>query len=273
MFRPLRSLLVVLMLASSSLGAGTVTLSLTSPSDGMLLPAGSPVAWTITAWVSTGDNLGLAMIAVDLKQDPANPALFDILPAQGVPAGMACFDRAAGISNPPPPGQGSGYTGTPVGTVGERDLAQIGGAQNVFGAAFEGIGTDVDVDQGVGQGPQGQIIAAGVLTAPSAPGSYAFSIENVIANTLTEVNPAPQWSTVGPATPTISTGTIAFDVCRGGDVNGDSYVTEADIEPFVEYLVGLQTPSEPARCACDMNADGVLDGADVQPFVAALLTS
>jgi hypothetical protein len=266
-------MLTVLLLVSTAYGAGTVTLSLTSPSNGLLLPPGSSVAWTITASVSSGDNLGLAMISVDLAQSASNPAFFDIPPAQGVPSGMACFDRSGGISNPPPGGQASGYCGTRVGTAGQRNLVQIGGAQNVFGASFGGIGTDVDVDQGIGQGPQGQVIAAGVLTAPSAPGSYTFSIQNAIANTLTQVNPAPQWSVVGPAAPTITGGTISFDVCRAGDANGDSYVTEGDIEPFVLFLTGLQTPSAAARCSCDMNADGILDGEDIQPFVEALLAS
>jgi len=265
--------LVILSLASAAHGEGAATLSLTSPSSGLLLPPGSSVEWTITAWVSTGDNLGLAMVSVDLVQDPGNPALFDIPPAQGVPTGMACFDRTAGVSNPPPPGHVSGYCGTPVGSAGQRNLVQIGGAQNVFGAAFGGIGSDVDVDQGIGQGVQGQAIATGVLTAPSAPGSYAFSIQNALVNTLSEANPAPQWSVVGPATPTISPGMISFDVCRAGDANGDSYVTEADIEPFVEFLTGLQTPSAAARCCSDMNADGVLDGEDIQPFVEALLAA
>lgn len=265
--------LVFLLLVSAVHGEGTVTLGLTSPSGGLLLPPGSSVEWTITARVSTGDNLGLAMISVDLVQNPGNPALFDIPPAQGVPAGMACFDRTAGISNPPPPGHISGYCGTPVGSAGQRNLVQIGGAQNVFGAAFGGIGSDVDVDQGIGQGTQDQVIATGVLTAPSAPGSYAFSIQNVVANTLSQVNPAPQWSAVGLATPAISPGTISFDVCRAGDINGDSQVNMADIEPLVEFLTGLQTPSAAARCRSDMNADGVLDGEDIQPFVEALLAA
>ncbi|HVP12187.1 MAG TPA: hypothetical protein VMV94_13500 [Phycisphaerae bacterium] len=271
MFRPFCSLIVVLMLASATPGAGTVTLALTSPSNGSLIPPGSSVEWTITAWVTSGDNLGLAMLAVDLTQNPANPALFDIPPAQGASAAMACFDRTAGVSNPLTPGPVSGYCGTPVGTPGQRNLVQIGGAQNVFGAAFAGVGTDVNVDPGIGQGPQGQVIATGVFTAPSAPGLYNFSIEHAIANTLNVVNPAPQWSVIGPAALVLSGSTISFQVCRGGDANGDQALTTADIAPFVDFLVGTQTPDAGARCSCDMNHDGILDGRDVEPFVAALL--
>jgi hypothetical protein len=271
MSRPFCSMIVTLLLASTALGAGTVTLTLTSPSDGTYVPPGSAVPWTITAWVSSGDNLGLAMIAVDLAQDPANPALFDIAPAQGVPDGMACFDRSTGVSNPLLPGMVSGYCGTPVGTSGQRNLLQIGGAQNVFGAAFAGIGSDVDVDQGIGQTTQGQVIATGVFIAPSAAGLYSFSIQNALANTLNTVSPPPQWSVVGPADLDASLDTISFQICRGGDANGDSSLTQADIEPFVEYMVGSQTPGDLARCACDMNHDGVLDGLDIQPFVQALL--
>ena len=238
MSRPLCSIIVILMLASAALGEGTATLTLTSPSDGTYVSPGAAVEWTITAWVSSGDNLGLAMIAVDLAQSPANAALFDIPPAQGVPDAMACFDRTAGISNPLLSGMVSGYCGTPMGAPGQRNLVQIGGAQNVFGAAFAGVGSDVYVDEGIGQAPQGQVIAAGIFTAPSAAGPYSFSIQNAIVNTLNAVNPPPQWSAVGPAALIVSAGTISFQICQGGDVNGDTALTQADIEPFVEYLVG-----------------------------------
>jgi hypothetical protein len=271
MSRPFCSIVAILMLASAASGAGTVTLSLTSPSDGGYVPPGATVQWAITAWVSSGDNLGLAMFAVDFVQDPANAALFDIPPAQAAPAEMVCFDRAAGISNPVPPGQVSGYRGTPVGVSGQRNLFQIGGSQNVFGAAFAGIGSDVDVDQGIGQASQGQVIATGVFTAPPTEGAYSFSIEGAIANTLNNVYPPPQWSVVGPAAAVILDSTISFQICRRGDVNGDSSLTPADVEPFVDYLVGSQTPDDRARCSCDMNHDGELDGSDIQSFVDALL--
>lgn len=271
MSRPVCSLIVILTLASAALGEGTVTLSLSSPSNGAFVPPGSTVEWTITAQVSSGDNLGLAMITVDLTQDPANAARFDIPTAQGVPEGMVSFDRPAGLSNPLASGSVSGYCGTPVGALGERNLAQLGGAQNVFGAAFGGVGLDVEVEPGVGQSPPGQVIAAGVFSVPSTAGSYSFFIQNALANTLDAVNPPPQWSIVGPAIVDASASTISFEVCQGGDANGDAALTDADIEPFVEYLVGQQTPDDRARCACDLNQDGMLDGRDIQPFVETLL--
>ncbi len=132
----------------------TVTFDLSSPSDGQEVVPGSIIQWTITATVSTDDNFGLALVAVDLVQDPFNPELFDIPP--GIPpAGMEDFDRPNGISNPDPGGPGSAYGGTQIGTPGAMDLAQIGGAQNTFGVIGDGIGLDTQVDSGVGQSPGG----------------------------------------------------------------------------------------------------------------------
>ena len=53
--------------------------------------------WTITATVSSGDNLGLALIYVDLVQDAGNPETFDLPPAPEVPPLMEGFSRPAEV--------------------------------------------------------------------------------------------------------------------------------------------------------------------------------
>jgi len=143
-----KTVAVVLALTAPTWAAGTVSFELTSPSHGSWVPIGGSVDWTIIVTVSSGDNLGLALVSIDLLQDPANPMLFDLPPADGIPDEMSCFDRSAGIANPVPEGFVSGYRGTPIGTAGQRNLVQIGGAQNTFGAEAGGIGLDVDVGPG-----------------------------------------------------------------------------------------------------------------------------
>ena len=172
----------------------TVTLDLSSPSDGTVVAPGQPVEWMITVTVSSDDNLGLAMVAVNLVQDASNPELIEIPPGNR-PSGMEDFDRPNGISNPKPGGSDSAYGGTPYGSPGAMDLLQIGGAQNTFGVVGDGIGLDTEVNAGVGQG-QGQVIATGWFEAPSTHGDYVFSLESAIANVLEEVYPTPQFSRV-----------------------------------------------------------------------------
>ena len=54
-----------------------------------------------------------------------------------------------------------------------------------------------------------------------------------------------------------------------GDLNGDGAVTLADVQQFVNVLLGLDTnPAHIARC--DMNRDTLADGRDVAKFVKAL---
>jgi hypothetical protein len=57
--------------------------------------------------------------------------------------------------------------------------------------------------------------------------------------------------------------------CLKGDADGSGHVDFADVQPFVDILLGLATP--PDVCPADMNGDGMIDGADIQLFVAALL--
>jgi|GEM_PF-2557425 len=182
-----------------------VAVDLVSPQNGLSVAPGQPIDWTISARVSTMGHCGLAMIAVDLVQDPANPELFDLTPAGSTPLGMLGFDRPGGFANPNRADPwSSGYGGTPSGPKGARNLRQIGGAQNTFGVkpmalGLNGdilVGQDIDVDTGVGQQPGGQVIAAGSFVAPQTQGIYLFQIESAVANVVTEVNAPPLESRV-----------------------------------------------------------------------------
>ncbi len=269
----LSTTLTILLVAARALAAGDVTVSLTSPSAGSFVPPGATVDWTITAVVSTGDNAGLALFSADFVQDPANPQLFDLPSAASVPAEMQGFSRPAGLSNAGPGGLGSGYGGTPVGPGGQKNLRQIGGAQNTFGVPGAAAGLDVDVDAGVGQQPGGQTIASDTFAAPSTPGTYTFSLASVFANTLDAVNPAPQSSPAGAATVVAqppSAVSFSFSVCLAGDVNADAAVSLPDVPLFVDLLLGASPPDEQAACAADLNADGNIDGRDITLFVQAL---
>ena len=182
---------------------GTVALELVSAVNGQTVAPGQEVPWRIRCYVSTGDNLGLALISVDLVQEKTNPELFDIPAGAAVTTAMRAFDRPDGFTNPPedPTGnpEGSGYGGSRIGEIGSKDLLQIGGAQNTFGRIGPCFGPNNDVcmgqdiapDTGVGQGLGGETVAFGTLAAPSTPGTYVFRIQNALANTLEAVNAAP----------------------------------------------------------------------------------
>jgi len=263
--------LIVCGWAASASGEAIVVVNLSSPANGMTVPAGSAIEWTITAVVSTGDNMGLALISVDLLQDGANPQLFDIPP--GVrPAAMEGFDRPAGLSNPGQDGATSGYGGTPFGIVGARNLGQIGGAQNTFGVPGNGLGLNVNVEAGVGQSPGGQVIATGLFAAPAAAGTYVLALQSPVANTLRTVEAAPASSPVDPAAAVTSKAEISFIVCRSGDLDGDGFISvEQEVPAFVNLLLDAEAGTDYARCAADVNSDGVVNGEDVQPFVGTLL--
>lgn len=265
--RTLAQVLALVIQAAPVLGAGTVTLELSSPDEGMTVEPGVLIEWSITVTVSEGDNLGLAFMSLDLVQDPANFEKFDIPPAEGLPAGMESFDRPAGISNPGAGGSGSGYGGTPMGPEGQQDLRQIGGAQNTLGISGGSIGQDVDVDGGIGQGGA-QIIATGSFAAPCLSGPYTFSIENAIANTLDAINAPPAFSPVSEAGVFISSGSISFTVDNVDcpqDLNCDG-----DVGPFdLAFVLGHWGPY-PEDCPpfkpTDFNED-----CDVGAFDLALV--
>jgi len=187
-----------LLCATSAVSAATVTLSLSSPQNGQTVSAGSTVTWTISYTVSAGDNAGLALLACDLSQGDNNPVRFDLPSAAGAPAAMTNFARPAGISNP------NGYGGSQRGTAGQKNLVQIGGAQNTFGAARPagtGVAESANVVGGLGQSGS-VVLATGSFVAPSTQGAYTFSISNGVANVLQQRNDPPAFSPVIEATVT-----------------------------------------------------------------------
>ena len=277
-----RSGLIVVVLAATAL-ASTVTLTLESSKSGQTVGPNTPIDWTISASVSTGDNSGLALISVNLLQDANNPVLFDLPPATAVPTGMTNFARPAGISNPATAAGDYGYRGDQRGTAGQKNLVQIGGGQNTFGTAGSSIGTSVTVASGVGQSTP-QVIASGTFNAPTTEGTYTYRLDGGLANTLNAVSPAPVPPAFWPVSAaTVAGGTASFSftvgsgttVCRG-DTNCDGVISFADINPFVQAVGSLSAwqaayPSCPWQ-NCDINADGVVSFADINPFVAAVGT-
>ena len=184
-----------------------VTLDLQSNSAGQTVEPGQTIHWNVVADVSQGDNLGLAMISVDIEQDAMNPSLFDLRPGVLDAFEMRSFDWPDGYANPGRVPKTSGFGGTLVGTPGARNLAQIGGGQNTFGVVGPCLGQDadicmgqkVDVTSGVGQAPGGISVAVGTFVAPRAPGVYTFRISGAKANVLEQINAAPAHSPVSRA--------------------------------------------------------------------------
>ncbi|MED6335911.1 MAG: hypothetical protein VYE81_10960 [Planctomycetota bacterium] len=181
-----------------------VWFELSSPQDGTSLSPGQSVEWTITGRVSPLDSFGLAFFSLDLCQDENNPERFDLPAGDAAPFPMVEFDRPAGFTNPATDPWGSGYGGTPTGREGERDLVQIGGAQNTFGRVGPCMGPDGDICMGqdpslvlgVGQAPGGEVLASGHFSIPQAAGVYVFRLAGVRASCLVEANPPPFWSGV-----------------------------------------------------------------------------
>ena len=271
----------VLMLTSIVWADPTVTLTLEAIKDGQTIGQGMPIQWTIKVAVSTGDNAGLALIGVDLAQDDANPAFFDIPPATGVPPEMTNLSRPAGISNPGESDPNTGYIGVQRGDSGHKDLIQIGGGQNTFGEALDpgtGIGENANVTGGIGQSGA-QTVASGTFDAPDTPGVYTFTLENAVANVVETLNTPPDYSPVVSATVQFSPASINFTVGNYaiGDLNCDGSVNSLDIDAFVLALTAptdynTQYPSCELMLA-DCNGDSTVNSLDIDPFVSVLTGS
>jgi hypothetical protein len=269
----------VILTAACAWADPAVTLMLGSSKNGQTVSAGTSVDWTIRVAVSTGDNLGLALVACDLVQNSTNAALFDIPPgdAGSISTTMDDFSRPLGVSNPGEGGATTGYVGVQRGTVGQRNLIQIGGAQNTFGAAGPSdIGQDFNANGGVGQGGSPEIVLSGSFSAPATTGTYTFHLENAKANVLTAVNSPPAFSPVTAATVNLAGASFNFTVgYRHGDLNCDGVVDFGDINPFVLYLSSYSTwqqtyPTCPPQNG-DINGDGLYPSfSDINPFVALL---
>ena len=220
------ALVFVVLLASFGPGApapavarGVVHVELQSPQSDTTVNPGGRIDWVLTAHVSSDDNLGLAMISVDVEQALANPERIDIPRATGRSPLMEAFDRPRGFTNPGPDKDTSGYCGTQVGRAGERDLRQIGGAQNTFGVTGPCLGPngeiclgqDVVVTQGVGQSG-GQVVATGSFFAPQTVGSYEFQVASAVATTLQEVASPPNPARVARANVQLAIPGFRFEV-------------------------------------------------------------
>ena len=262
----LRCLSTALALAAvvSLAGAQTVTVTLDSPQAGTAVAPGTTIEWSVVATVSTGDNQGLALLICDLVQDAGNPAFIDIPQADpgSIDATMQNFDRPAGITNPGENGAASGYVGVQRGTAGQMNLIQLGGAQNTFGQAMPsgtGLAENANVIGGVGQsGPQ--VIVSGSFTAPAACGSYTFSLANVLANVLTQVNSPPAFSPVVAATVDTSGASFTVSVSLLGDINGDGTVDLADLSIM---LSNYGTTGGMTYQDGDLDGDGAVDLSDL----------
>lgn len=257
-------------LACAVAAAQTVTVSLDSPQNGQTIAAGSTVNWSISFTVSTGNNQGLALLVADLVQDSANPALLDIPRATAVPPVMANFSRPAGITNPNEGGQ-NGYLGVPRGPAGQRNLIQVGGAQNTFGVARPpgtGIAENAVVTGGIGQSGA-VVLASGSFTAPDTSGTYVFRLQNVVANVVQQVNTPPAFSPVSEATVAGGGSSFSFTVQGGnpcpcpGDFNNDNTVGLQDLTLFLASFGG--TPSNPCM---DTNGDNLIGLPDLTAFLS-----
>ena len=281
----LTTITILVTLSVAALATPTATLTLESTKNGLTVEPNTPIDWTIKVLVdSTGDNLGLALVSTDFTQDGTNPVGMILPPASGVPAGMTNFARVAGIANPDENGI-AGYRGVQrpfTGTT--KNLIQIGGGQNTFGQALTGagIGENATVVTGVGQGTTPQTVATGSFPAPATVGTYTFRLANGLANVLDLNSPSGFSKVVAATVQGVSTAVLTFTVQLGpsvchGDMNCDTRVTFADIDPFVEALSGesawhVNHPSCPWLNA-DCNNSGTVTFADIDPFVAVIGTT
>jgi len=280
----LTTITILATLSVAALATPIATLTLESTKSGLTVQPGAAIDWTIKVLVSSGDNIGLALVSTDFTQDANNPAALILPPASGVPAGMSNFARVAGIANPDENGL-AGYRGVQrpfTGTT--KNLIQIGGGQNTFGSALPpgtGVGESATVVPSVGQGTA-QTVATGSFAAPATVGTYTFRLANGLANVLDLNSPSGFSKVVAATVQGVPTAVLTFTVQLGpsvchGDMNCDTRVTFADIDPFVEALSGesawhVNHPSCPWLNA-DCNNSGTVTFADIDPFVAVIGTT
>jgi hypothetical protein len=239
--------------------------SLASPQHGSQIEPGSTVLWIIDC-EQVGSSSGLAGFAINLVQSGANPADLDLAPGLDAPLLLAGFSRPAGISNPVPGSPNlSAYGGTPVGSGGRHDLAQIGGMQNTLGVAGTIMGTDTAVESGIAIAGS-VVVASGEFLAPAAPGVYCIEISGAHATALWAGQPTGTYWPVVPSDVAISQGLICFEVAPGcnPDYNGDGNADQEDVACLVNLIGGDPTCSAQDP---DFNQDGNVDQDDVAALV------
>jgi hypothetical protein len=194
---------------------------------------------------------------------------------------MVKFSRPLGITNPPELDPTTAYMGVQRGTAGQKNLIQVGGAQNTFGTAMDpgtGLAENANVTAGIAQGAP-QIVATGSFAAPATNGSYTFQIANGLVNVLEQRNDPPAYSPVTQATVTMSPASITFTVQPQtnplGDCNCDGTADVFDIDAFVMAIIDpVQYALTYPGCDVDLadcNLDGTPDVFDIDAFVNVIV--
>jgi hypothetical protein len=251
---------VMLLFGQPAWGQHTVDVSVSADVAGQSIAPGTPVNWEITAEITAGGGAGLALISVDLLQNPANPEQVALPPSDTVPTGMESFLPPNGITNP---GDAPlyGFGGTPSG----NDLKQIGGGQNTSGAV------SVVGDVGVGSA---QVVAEGSFSAPSTPGLYEIQLESAVVRVLDAINAPPECSPVSPATITMTSPSFQFTVqelgCICGDINQSGGAVNLDDFATFAVCYGASSPTPACDAAAfnctDMDGNGAVNLDDFATF-------
>ena len=59
--------------------------------------------------------------------------------------------------------------------------------------------------------------------------------------------------------------------CTAGDVNGDTVINVLDIVATVNFVLGMDSPTDDEACASDMNGDGIVNVLDIVAIVNIVL--
>lgn len=197
-----RSTAVALCGSVLALSASASDFNVTVSSNGtsaVTVQPGDPVPYSIVGELSDNASQGLAMFAIDLAFDGG-----DLDQANAPVAGaMLNFASPLGINNP------AGFNGTPI----DGDLIQIGGAQNTINNMFAPQPSGM-VTTGVGLPGSPEVLVTGMLTAPTAPGTYTLAVSNVMANAIDSATTGfPFWEVDAVEEGAITQLTITVEDC------------------------------------------------------------
>lgn len=110
-------------------------------------------------------------------------------------------------------------------------------------------------------------LTSGMSFYSQEDGTLLFGLGAAIkADQIVVTWPDGSWNTASDVSP----GQTVHFVRVQGDFDGDGSVTPADIEPFVNALMG-DVPDVNVRQRADVNRDGRIDGFDIEPFLALLV--